>query len=183
MGSLDTPVLFVLTAIGAVLVAAAGNLFASELRSWSIWLTEKFVRDAVDRLPQESRERLDEEWHAFIDETPGQITKLVRAFGLLRGATRISSEADGTRSRVELWLSRYLGLIGRYVHIPMMRAQAFAASRLGNRYAPSLSIEQVEAVVDDLINGQTVISLDDWGRMNRSAVRMLFGMLRRLIRK
>jgi hypothetical protein len=43
----------------------------------------------VQKLPPGLQERLDEEWRAFIEETPGNLSRLARAYGLSRAANRI----------------------------------------------------------------------------------------------
>jgi lipopolysaccharide/colanic/teichoic acid biosynthesis glycosyltransferase len=48
-------------------------------------------------LPEEQRERCEEEWLAHVCDTPGEIGKLIAALGFLRAARAMSS--DVTKSR------------------------------------------------------------------------------------
>lgn len=75
--------------LGAILCAFAAKLLVSEFEAWSPRMIEWLIDRAVSRLPSELQERLSEEWRAFIRDTPGQVMKVLRAYGLARGAKKI----------------------------------------------------------------------------------------------
>ena len=95
----------VTTVFGLLLTAFAGHL-ASEFRDWTPRWAEWLIARAVRKLPIEERERFAEEWHEFVSDTPGQISKLVRAFGLGRAARLMGAEISRDRAS-PLW--RVLG--------------------------------------------------------------------------
>jgi hypothetical protein len=70
----------------ALITTIVGQLMADELKAWSGWLHKEMRRRAVRRLPLECRERYDEEWESGLDETPGEIFKLIYSLGLLKAA-------------------------------------------------------------------------------------------------
>jgi hypothetical protein len=75
--------------LGAIFCAFVAKLLLSEFEAWSPHVIEWLIDRAVGRLPREHQERLSEEWRAFIHDTPGQVMKVLRAFGLTRGANAI----------------------------------------------------------------------------------------------
>jgi len=64
---------------------------ADELHSRIPWLTRKIVEQAIQRLPEGQRERFGEEWHSHLEETPGELSKLIVAIGFLQAARQMSS--------------------------------------------------------------------------------------------
>lgn len=70
----------------AFVLAILAKLAADELKAWSPRLVERLIRRAVARLPKDQRERMDEEWRAYVNDTPGDLWKLVQACGFLRAA-------------------------------------------------------------------------------------------------
>ncbi|MGH8908099.1 MAG: SMP-30/gluconolactonase/LRE family protein, partial [Egibacteraceae bacterium] len=62
-----------------VLLPLIINLVSSELIDWCPRLAEKLVRWAARIQPPASRETREEEWLGILDETPGRMSKLLRA--------------------------------------------------------------------------------------------------------
>src|SRR6185437_8945624 len=62
------------------------------------------------RLPTEEQERFAEEWHEFVSDTPGQISKLIRAWGLGRAASRMGAEISRDRAPT-VWRTVGLALL------------------------------------------------------------------------
>ena len=79
-------VTFLLMLIVGMLVA----IFRSEFEAWMPWIAERLRRAALKRLPSTLRERLDEEWASYLDETPGYVGKVWQALGFNFAARRIS---------------------------------------------------------------------------------------------
>jgi lipopolysaccharide/colanic/teichoic acid biosynthesis glycosyltransferase len=66
------------------------RVLADEFKAWSPWIVERLVRRAVARLPDEFKDRYDEEWRGHLNAIPGELGRLVTAFGLVIAADRIS---------------------------------------------------------------------------------------------
>jgi lipopolysaccharide/colanic/teichoic acid biosynthesis glycosyltransferase len=99
-----------------LMVAVLSKLAADDLKAWQPRITRRLIEFAVHRLPEDQRERYMEEWTAFIDETPGDLSKMFRAICLswaARSITRIADSsgaldlgakiADGVRRGFDLW--------------------------------------------------------------------------------
>jgi hypothetical protein len=101
---------FVVAGIASVFISAAGNQTANEFRAWSPRLVEYLIKRAVSRVPEHMRDRLYEEWHRVIQDTPGQVGQIVQALDYLRGAVRIAR--DHRRVGVRIVVSRAVGVFG-----------------------------------------------------------------------
>jgi Bacterial sugar transferase len=84
--------------VGSLLFFAAGVVrqflskeITDELHSRIPWLTRKIVEQAIRRLPEEQKERFREEWHSHLEETPGELSKLITAIGFLKAARQMSA--------------------------------------------------------------------------------------------
>lgn len=93
--------IYVLAAgLGVILAAVALDLVRDQAKASTPWIVEWLRRRAVRRLPEPLRERVDEEWASWLDETPGPIAKLWRVFGFLisvpdlRIEKEVPSQAD-----------------------------------------------------------------------------------------
>jgi len=76
--------------MGHFLAALLGKLCADEVRTWLPWISERMIRLAVKRLPEDQRERYSEEWHSHLDEVPGEIGRLLTACGFVFAVKRVS---------------------------------------------------------------------------------------------
>jgi hypothetical protein len=76
----------VLGIAGAVLV----RLLADEFTAWNPRILEKLIECAVRRLPAELRPRFGEEWRSHLNDTPGELGKLLTAIGCWGASQRIS---------------------------------------------------------------------------------------------
>jgi hypothetical protein len=82
--------------IGFIL-AVLSILAADEFKAWTPWIIVRLIKRAVQNLPEELRERCEEEWLAHVCDTPGEIGKLIAALGFLHAARAMSS--DGAKLR------------------------------------------------------------------------------------
>jgi hypothetical protein len=178
-----TIILALAGSVVAIIVAAAGNQIASEFRAWSPTLVERWIQLAVRRVPEELRERMEEEWRAFINDTPGQLWQLVRAYGLRKGAARIaqdysaSSKAPALR-RLERGLSRAFGILA----LPGGLATAYAIMItlvLLRREVPNALLQAPVSLALKLAKGETIITFKEY----REGFRTVFRLARRLLRK
>jgi hypothetical protein len=90
----------ILVGIAGILAAAFSKQVADEFKAWTPRLTAVIVRCALRRLREDQRGRYAEEWQSHIEETPGEIGKLVVGLGLLPAArklSRISPNPDRAR--------------------------------------------------------------------------------------
>jgi hypothetical protein len=79
---------FLMTLLGSVL----SRLLADELKSWTPRIVNYLIQRATRNLPQDQRKRFDEEWRSHINETPGELGKLLVALDFLRASRVMSSD-------------------------------------------------------------------------------------------
>jgi lipopolysaccharide/colanic/teichoic acid biosynthesis glycosyltransferase len=82
-----------ITFLESIITGIVSRVAAEELKAWSPTIVTKFTAIAVDKLPVEQRERLAEEWESHLNAIPGDLSKIVFAFDLIRAARRISVES------------------------------------------------------------------------------------------
>ncbi len=82
--------------IGGIVFAVAAKVLSSEFEAWSPRLVDWLIKRAIARLPGDLQPRMEEEWRAFINDTPGHIAKIARAYGLSYGAERTARDRKQT---------------------------------------------------------------------------------------
>jgi len=75
----------------SIITGIVSRVVAEELKAWSPTIVTKFTAIAVGRLPVEQRERFAEEWESHLNAIPGDLSKIVFAFDLIRAARRFPS--------------------------------------------------------------------------------------------
>ncbi|HEY8009223.1 MAG TPA: hypothetical protein VIE66_21140 [Methylocella sp.] len=80
----------VLLAVFGVLAAAISRQLADEFKAWTPQLIRHLIKSAVRQLPENQRERYTEEWQSHVDSVPGEVGKLIVAFGFLQASWKIS---------------------------------------------------------------------------------------------
>jgi hypothetical protein len=75
--------------IGAIFVATMSRLLSDEFKAWGPCIIEHLICFAVRRLPAKYRKRFSEEWRSHITEVPGDIAKIIVAFGFIRASRAI----------------------------------------------------------------------------------------------
>ena len=83
--------------IGGLIAMAFAQQLADEFKAWMPWVIGRVVRHAVSRLPADQQLRFGEEWRSHIDETPGEIGKLILALGFIVAAFKMSAMLRGRR--------------------------------------------------------------------------------------
>jgi len=78
--------------IEGVLIWLAKSLVTSEALDWCPSLAKFLVTSITKRLPVPLQDRMREEWLADIESTPGRVSKLVVAIGIMRAAYIIGHE-------------------------------------------------------------------------------------------
>lgn len=81
-------------AVVALLVACSSRLLADEFKAWVPSLVDRIILFAVSRAPEHLRERLAEEWRGHVNDTPGDLGKLVAAFGFIWASGKLRNEAE-----------------------------------------------------------------------------------------
>ena len=119
-----TAVLGFFSIVGAIIVAAFSRVLADEYKAWSPWLVERLIRRAVRKLPADMQERYREEWQSHVQEIPGEIGKLVTAFGFQVAANRINDKP--------IWLERFYASVILVMISPLLVAIALAIKLDGN---------------------------------------------------
>jgi len=74
------------------LVELAGLVLVDEMKAWTPRLVQWLIQRATRNLPDNQRERFDEEWRSHVNDTPGLVGKLVIASGFLRASRTMSLE-------------------------------------------------------------------------------------------
>jgi lipopolysaccharide/colanic/teichoic acid biosynthesis glycosyltransferase len=77
-----------------LLIGVVARFMGDEVKSWFTWLHKSIRRIAVAKLPNNLRERYQEEWESGLDDFPGEIFKLFYSIGLLRAALGIHKAAQ-----------------------------------------------------------------------------------------
>lgn len=78
------------------LVGFLGNLLASELIAWCPRVARKIICAAAKSMPHSMQQRMLEEWNALLDDTHGDLSKLLVAFSLYWSRARIAGQCEGT---------------------------------------------------------------------------------------
>jgi hypothetical protein len=86
-----------LALIASILVTIFGHMFAIELYNRSSLLADWVITFATARLPNQQRQRYQEEWKAHIAECEGNLSKVCSAIGFVI-ASRKMAQIDALRS-------------------------------------------------------------------------------------
>jgi hypothetical protein len=87
-------------AILGVTGAAISRQMTDEFKAWLPRLLERIIDLAVCTLPEDQRQRFAEEWRSHVDETPGDIGKLIVALGFLVAASKMAGRPAAAGKRV-----------------------------------------------------------------------------------
>src|ERR1700731_127635 len=119
MGLIRATIISVFGILGAIIIAVAGRLLSDDIKEWLPWITRYLIERAVSRLPENEREKRREEWESDVNEWPGNLAKLYRAWGYLFAAKAIHSiavsdatpQADRMRTTLDFAIAAILLLI------------------------------------------------------------------------
>jgi Protein of unknown function (DUF2695) len=89
MGLIWGTIITVFGLVGAIAIAVAGRLLSDDAKEWLPWTTRHLIERAVARLPENEREDRREEWTSDVNEWPGNLLKVYRAWGYLSAAKAI----------------------------------------------------------------------------------------------
>jgi lipopolysaccharide/colanic/teichoic acid biosynthesis glycosyltransferase len=82
--------------------AALSRQLSDEFKAWTPRIAERLVQRALRKLPPDQHERFEEEWRSHVNETPGDLGKILVAIGLLPAARKMSAQLTFGRER--LWI-------------------------------------------------------------------------------
>jgi hypothetical protein len=89
-------------AVLGIFGAAASRQLTDEFKAWTPWLIDRLVRRAVRQLPENQRERFSEEWHSHVTEVPGDVGKLIVAFGFLSASWKMGGSDNHPKLRKQI---------------------------------------------------------------------------------
>jgi lipopolysaccharide/colanic/teichoic acid biosynthesis glycosyltransferase len=89
------PLVTILVASLGLLSAALSRQLSDEFKAWAPSLAKHLIARAVRKLPEQQRARYLEEWSSDVDDTPGEIGKILKAFGYGRAATSMAAAFFG----------------------------------------------------------------------------------------
>ena len=78
-------------AIGGVLTAVLNLLSGGNLKQWIPWFTQRLLRLATRRLPETQQDRFAEEWTSHMNDVPGDVRRVLFAWGCVSAARDMSS--------------------------------------------------------------------------------------------
>lgn len=78
--------------VAGLILGIIGGMVANEIGDWSNQISRWFLWLAVKHLSHDLQDRYEEEWLAYLQETPGRLTRVMQAAGLIWGAIRIEHE-------------------------------------------------------------------------------------------
>lgn len=90
MGVIEAVALALFGLASALLISVTTKLVADDAKEWLPWLRRFLIRRAVSSLPEHERDRYLEEWESYVGEFPGEIAKVIVAFGLVPAAKSIA---------------------------------------------------------------------------------------------
>jgi len=95
---------YIATALVGVIVAAfvpaVSSLLADDIKAWIPKIIERLIKRAAMRLPEDQRVRFAEEWRSHVNDTRGDLNKLVIAAGFLRAARRMARVREEAYARI-----------------------------------------------------------------------------------
>jgi hypothetical protein len=97
---------FLLAVLG-IIAAAVSRQLADEFKAWTPWVTKLLIRRAVRKLPDEQKDRYEEEWLSHVNEIPGEVGKLVAAFGLFPATRRMSARGTALKYAFDILASTF----------------------------------------------------------------------------
>ncbi len=85
--------------LSSLIMAVLGKFLGTEIEAWVPALAQRLLAKAVQRLPESARERYAEEWAAHLNESPGNLIKILHAIGCLRSAKAIIAASNLAEDR------------------------------------------------------------------------------------
>ncbi len=158
----------------AIFVGVVATVLCSEVKAWLPWITEKILSLAVCRLPPEIRGRYDEEWRAYLDAIPGELSKLCCSLDLIRAASRINPQTKIVKLAAQI--GNKLKIIRPAIRLEILKAKLEMAQEVNSQ------LNFYREVMDSLISVRDeIISLSDWEKVDKD-VQAAWGARKSLIK-
>jgi len=84
-------IIWALAVVGTIFLGVIVKILADEFGSWNPVLVNCLLKRAILKLPTDLRDRCEEEWRGHIAEIPGDLGKLIDAFGFVSAASKMSA--------------------------------------------------------------------------------------------
>jgi lipopolysaccharide/colanic/teichoic acid biosynthesis glycosyltransferase len=98
-------------ALAKIAEGVLSKLVVDEFKAWVPWFTKQLIRTAIKLLPEDSRERYEEEWLSHINDVPGEIAKVVLAFQFIFAALKMSASFRSQNTNLEVGSRRGLDIL------------------------------------------------------------------------
>ena len=118
----------IIFAVLAIVGAAVSRQITDEFKAWQPSVVRYLINYAVQLLHQDQRERFAEEWSSHVNEVPGEIGKLVVAFGFLQAAWKMSPDLqqDLPFAACKRAIDLFLSCLALVAVLPLLVAIAIA---------------------------------------------------------
>lgn len=127
----------------------------SEFQDWTPKVVTWLIEHAVQRLPENKRERFREEWAAHLGDTPGEVGKWVVAAGCLLAARRMTPRQSILVIQAKSFLQTLRQSFSDYI----------------NRYNEKMRARAVQMSIEsNLLREELLIRLDEGKRLNRESI-------------
>jgi hypothetical protein len=136
--------------MGHFLAAFFGKLAADEVKAWLPRIAHYIVRRAVTRLPVELQDRYLEEWQAYVNDVPGDLSKLLEACGFLVASRKLAGKRWQILSRLCATLLLVLFWPAMIVIYVLLKIRARAEE----------VVTQYHIVIGDHIHRLSIFSVD-----------------------
>jgi hypothetical protein len=136
------------TLLIAFLIAVFSKQAVDEFKAWTPWVVKKLVRFSVNRLPEDHRERYDEEWSSYVNEVPGEIGKVISAIGFVSASLAISHELDEAKEIANIY---------EPVKYSAGRAMQYTPGRLNFGLLPEPEDRSTPFIISSAVNGMSLL--------------------------
>jgi hypothetical protein len=124
--------------LAGLLVLVIVPLLVQEFGALAPWLAQRLLRWATRWMPQEHRQRCEDDWLGELDAAPGQVTKLVFAFNIL---VRVPAMQRAMTGRDLIWIEVSRRLLTALVAaaLTMVRLPEKLGGQVGDRLRVELT--------------------------------------------
>lgn len=143
----------VLLSVIATLIAA---LICAEAKAWAPRTIKLLLRLAVSQAPADLKQRLHEEWTAYLDEVPGIVGKFTAALGFVCAAANIGFSRKAKRWRLR---AKMFGL--RHFFIAKAFLEEASVGPLRTRMSRGFRAASFTKAVTDFFFGVAKFVVDD----------------------
>lgn len=131
--------MMVFAALGGVIGTIFLGLLKDEVTAWMPWLHKLTLSVALRQVPEEQRERYEEEWASHIAEYPGNLSKLYQSMTMLMAGIRLKqrqktvtfADVEGVLNKsivasVVYWGTTFIGDTGTLLDYPLSMAHSIS---------------------------------------------------------